>query len=230
MGITLQRAKGLCRGDEFEVVLASTLKRVEGLSAARLREKRVLARKLRDKYRGLADKQKRQMRGKESGRAADNKNTLAKAQLFQETLERYEAALAKAESGGTKSASKKKAPVKKKVAKKKATAKKAPVKKKSPAKKSGLTVKALKKKMSSKKPDANASGAALTAPKKNKSSAHSLLFDSPKQRATEKSLIAQSKSSRGARKDRLMQTAWNVKSVRAVAGRTKRNQAKRDAR
>jgi hypothetical protein len=97
MPITLQQAKPLCTASELELVRWSSLKQARTLTPARLRDKRDRARRLRDKFRDLAQQQAREMRGKGRPRrsrpATDNRGTRMKQQLFQETLDRFEAAL-----------------------------------------------------------------------------------------------------------------------------------------
>jgi len=96
--IPIRQAKSLCSASEYELVHWSTRKRVEDLTPARLVAKRDRARKLRDKFRDLANQQKREIRGKSDARrsrpATDNRNTRIKEQLFAETVQRFEAALA----------------------------------------------------------------------------------------------------------------------------------------
>lgn len=220
MAITLQRAKALCTAGEFDLVHWSTSKRVQSLSVDRLRQKIVLARRLRDKYRGLADRQKREIKGKGSPRGAtragDNRNTRTKQQLFQETLQRFETALFNLEgvksamqaamSGGSGASVKKKST--------KAAGKKAPAAKVSKVSKKKTVKRAIK---------------SPPAPRKKTGGKKSLL-DTPEQRAVEKGLIQSARKTRGATKARLLKSAWTVKSVRGVAGKTRRNQAKRDSR
>lgn len=95
--ISIRQAKALCSSSEYELVLWSTNTRVRELDASRLRAKRDRSRRLRDKFRDLANQQRREMRGKGTARrttpASDNRNTLNKAQLFQETIDRFEAAM-----------------------------------------------------------------------------------------------------------------------------------------
>lgn len=103
--ITLQQAKQLCTASELELVRWSTPKQARTLTPARLREKRDRARRLRDKFRDLAQQQAREMRGKGRPRrsrpATDNRGTISKQQLFQETLDRFETALRAKEQPAT---------------------------------------------------------------------------------------------------------------------------------
>ena len=84
--ITLAQAKKLCTAEEYALVESSH-------SAAAplpvLRERLARARRLRDKYRRLAAGQRREQRGKAAGPAESNDNTVRKARLFAETIERY---------------------------------------------------------------------------------------------------------------------------------------------
>lgn len=122
MAVSMQTARTLCTKAELDLVLASSSSAISKLSAAQLRAKRERTRKLRDKFRDLGDKQRREIRGKNTNRTAkpaqDNRATRTKQQLFSETLERFEQALASVEatapaagstaqgaSGGTRAAS-----------------------------------------------------------------------------------------------------------------------------
>lgn len=108
MAIPLSRTRQYCTTAETELVLWSTLKRVGELTPARLRQKIDRARKLRDKYRDLAAQQRRESRGKDSPRgkraSQSNEATVLKQQIFAEALERFEKALAKADTGAARPA------------------------------------------------------------------------------------------------------------------------------
>jgi hypothetical protein len=97
MPISRPTAQRLCTKPEFELVEASFPARAKQLTPARLRQKVVRARKLRDKYRDLAKRQRLEARGKRAPQrsrpAQGNENTDRKAQLFQETLDRFETQL-----------------------------------------------------------------------------------------------------------------------------------------
>lgn len=105
MAVSIQTARTLCTKAELDLVLASTKTKIGTLSATQLRTKRERARKLRDKFRDLSHRQRREIRGKDAGSTArpaqDNRATLKKEQLFSETLERFEQALAAAEASGS---------------------------------------------------------------------------------------------------------------------------------
>lgn len=97
MPISRLTAQRLCTKPEFELVEASFPARAKQLTPGRLRQKVVRARKLRDKYRDLAKRQRLEARGKRAPQrsrpAQGNENTDRKAQLFQETLDRFETQL-----------------------------------------------------------------------------------------------------------------------------------------
>jgi len=99
MPITVRQAAAYCSKSELELVRASTRGHIESLTPGRLSQKIDRARKLRDKFRSLADRQAREARGKQSPRARSasqsNQNTRLKEQVFAESLERFEAAFAK---------------------------------------------------------------------------------------------------------------------------------------
>lgn len=101
MAISMQRAKTLCNASELELVRASTRQEIGKLSAARLRQKETRARKLRDKWQDQTKNQKRSAQAKTGSRAASaNKNSAAKAELFDEVLGRFSTRLAKVEAAG----------------------------------------------------------------------------------------------------------------------------------
>jgi hypothetical protein len=97
MAITRITAQRLCTAPEFELFEASMPASARQLSPARLRQKVTRARRLRDKYRDLAKRQRLEARGKRAPQrsrpAQGQENTERKAQLFQETLERFETQL-----------------------------------------------------------------------------------------------------------------------------------------
>lgn len=145
--IKASEARALCTAAEYQLVQASLPKSVKRLSAAQLRSKVSRSRKLRDKYRDLARRQRIEARGKGQPRgsrpAQSNKNTVRKAELFDETLTRFEqqlqrveADVAKSSDGAKKQAKRppgKKTPLARPKAAKKAT-KKAAKKKAAPSK------------------------------------------------------------------------------------------------
>lgn len=106
MAVTRQQAKKLCTAGELKLVDASLRQHNKGMTPARLRQKIKLTRQLRDKYRSLAQRQRREVRGKQQPRGArpakDNQNTKLKMTLFAETMARFEAKLkAMSESNDT---------------------------------------------------------------------------------------------------------------------------------
>jgi hypothetical protein len=99
------QARKICTAAEYEVVRGATASGIVGMSAALLRGAVARARKLRDKYRTLARKQRDSARRQGAGRGgANNKNTKAKLALFEQALERYEAALGRAGAAMRKAA------------------------------------------------------------------------------------------------------------------------------
>jgi hypothetical protein len=116
MAISRSSAARLCTKPELELVDASAPARLRELTPGRLRQKVERARRLRDKYRDLAKRQRLEARGKRDAQrsrpARGNENTTRKAELFQEVLDRFEAQLARTggpKEGGAKRAGAKKA-------------------------------------------------------------------------------------------------------------------------
>lgn len=226
MTITLQQAKPLCTASELELVRWSTLKQARTLTPARLREKRDRARRLRDKFRDLAQQQAREMRGKGRPRrsrpATDNRGTLTKQQLFQETLDRFEAALrAKEQPVNTAKPAHKASSRAKKARTVKATASAGPIKSTgAPTRKVGkkTSKKILGKKIAKilkKKSGAKATGKSRTPASL---SAESTRFTSLSERATPRA------------KSRML-ARGGVKRVQAhLSSAGRRNQARRDSR
>jgi hypothetical protein len=103
MAVSLAQARRICSATELRVVAASQPAALEALTPGRLRQKIGVARRLRNKWRDQARRQRRARQGKAAARgavrAAQETRTRKKAQLFQETLARFEkrrAALEKA--------------------------------------------------------------------------------------------------------------------------------------
>ncbi|MCE9553985.1 MAG: hypothetical protein K8T91_11500 [Planctomycetes bacterium] len=91
--INLTTAKQLCTAAEFHVVLASNPPQVNQFSAADLKKHVVEARRLRDKWRDQANRQRRSVQQAKGGRVADDTTRSAeKAALFADVLARFEAA------------------------------------------------------------------------------------------------------------------------------------------
>lgn len=254
MAITMQRAKTLCTSSEFELVKASGAKEIGSLTPARLRQKVSRARKLRDKYRSLASRQTGEMRGKRaprSGRpAADNRNTEAKAELFQETLDRFEQALAASADAPAGTPAHKKvtrrrsattatdaAPAKKtsKKVRKKASKKTTQKARKKASKKAGRK-KATARKATGAAALRSSAGSAGKKASRKKGAKRALPGQNPlkaepaPQAAVETGRKKTAKRSRAARKDKHFAESGIAKNVRGVAGKTRRNQAKRDSR
>lgn len=106
-------AKKLCTNVEYRLVNESFPPLVSELSDKQLAQRIKRARVARDKYRSLAERQKREAKGQIAPRgaraAAGNKNTVIKQKIFDETLTRYErkaGPVAQAEEGNAKPARK----------------------------------------------------------------------------------------------------------------------------
>jgi hypothetical protein len=109
MAISSSNAKALCSASEFSLVVASGKDKVKTLSVPQLRQTIERARKLRDKWRDQATKQKRAAQSKKGARqTSGNARSAEKAALFDEVLTRFEAEMAKpkAERGNAKRARK----------------------------------------------------------------------------------------------------------------------------
>ena len=94
MPLTSVVARQLCTKAELQLFTESLVRNVKNLDLKSVKTRVARARKLRDKYSGLADQQEREMRGKQLPRRSrvvrGNENTRKKAQLFQEALARFE--------------------------------------------------------------------------------------------------------------------------------------------
>jgi len=100
MPILIHLARDLCTKREFELYFASRPREITQLTPARLRSKIARARRLRDKYRGLAKTQKRIARGKQAprpSRAGQVERMRKKATLFGEVMARFQERLKKVE-------------------------------------------------------------------------------------------------------------------------------------
>ena len=168
MAITRAQAQKICTNPEMQLVLASLPDGIGKLTAVQLRSKISRVRTLRDKnldlFRRQSTSTKAVTRSKRGNTGAANANTERKAQLFDETLKRFEARLAKLETAAAKTAAK---PAKKAVARKsptKAAVKKAPAKPAAPKK--SVAKKAAAKKVAVKKPAAKKPAAKKATPKK----------------------------------------------------------------
>ncbi len=99
MTISVAEAKKICTPAELELVQMSTTRNIGSLDAKQLKAKIRRARTLRDKWRDQAAEQTRQTKVDQPehlNRA--NARSEAKAQLFAETLARFESRLAKVDS------------------------------------------------------------------------------------------------------------------------------------
>jgi hypothetical protein len=213
MKVNLRSARALCTANEFDLVVASGGEGLRELSEARLKQKVVRARTLRDKYRDLLRRQRLAARrpGAKPARDDANARTSAKADLFEQTLARFVDRLAQVQAAGQKAAAKKSVA-------KKATAKK-------PAKKAAA--KKAAKKAAATKP-APTRPAAPKPRRSRKAPAPSTPL-APK---------VQPPAARGFVSDKAAQSARNVKlksmnarNVQAhVSSRGRRSQARRDSR
>ena len=224
--IKTARAKQLCTKVEFDLYAKSLPRELKGLTATRIKQKVKRARALRDKYRKLANQQAREARGKAKPRrvhaASGSLRTQQKRELFEQMLERFQAAARKAPAAATRKKTVrppgKKTVVKKKVAKKKVAKKK--VSKKTAAKKpaSKKTVRKTAAKKVSKK--AAKPGAKKVQAKRTRKKAS---VSESKVGRTGKRREAQAKASRFKRSGR-------IRSQTHISSRGRRNQAKADSR
>ena len=142
MSVTSTTAKQLCTKAELDLFTESLARNVKLFDDKALRSRVTRSRRLRDKYRQLADRQDREARGKQTPRrrrpSRGSVATRKKEQLLGETLTRFEKRLAKVETVNRKRAVKPTPTtrsVKKPVAvKKAATTRKPTVKKKAAVK------------------------------------------------------------------------------------------------
>jgi hypothetical protein len=141
MAIPSSTAKQLCTQAELSLFTESQTRNVKNLNAQALKTRIARCRKLRDKYKQLANRQDREARAKQEPRrrqaAQGSKATRKKEQLFAESLVRFQRQLAKAETADAKpvKTAKKKVVTEKKVATTSAPAKKVTTKKKVAVKK-----------------------------------------------------------------------------------------------
>lgn len=103
--IKLSQAKELCTAAELKLVEASRRDELASLSAKQLKGYIDRARKLRDKWRDVATKQRRDTQSAQNARVTSrNERSAKKAELFGEVLARFEARLPKAEAAEAKAA------------------------------------------------------------------------------------------------------------------------------
>jgi hypothetical protein len=97
MKLSQEAVRRLMTKDETEFIESLAAGRLTETSPARLRQKLGRARRLRDKYRDLAHRQRGEMRGKGEPRSArparTNENTLRKVQIFEWAIDRLTAQL-----------------------------------------------------------------------------------------------------------------------------------------
>lgn len=113
-------AKAICTAAEYDLIRDAAPPRITQHTPSQLRGLVARARRLRDKYRDLANRQRREARGKAAPRGANpsgrNENTIKKLKLFEQALTRFQAKLDKLAVGSKaekKAAGAKKAGVKK---------------------------------------------------------------------------------------------------------------------
>ena len=100
--INLSRAKQLCNASELKVVRASGKQSLPKLSEAQLKKAIGQARKLRDKWRDLATRQRRETQRQQNARTTDeNARSGEKEELFSQVLARFETQLAKIAGSAT---------------------------------------------------------------------------------------------------------------------------------
>lgn len=220
MAISLRQARPYLTSSEAELVHWSTSKRVEGLPPARLRQKLERARKLRDKYRGLAERQRREARRKQDPRrgqrpAEGNKATAMKQQVFSETAERFEKALEAAGAPLKQRPKKTERKSAKKVSKKAGTGAGTAPKKVTGKKVGGKKVS--KKKVASK-----------TTPKKKLAAKKVVAKAQARKKATRRTALSEATERK--RKQRAMLKSGQLRFQGHVSSRGRRNQAKRDSR
>ncbi len=94
MIINLRKAAQLCTESEFALVGSARADKLRGASLERLELQIARARRLRDRFRGLAERQKREALGRVPPRgkrpARGNARTVEKEELFREVLRRFE--------------------------------------------------------------------------------------------------------------------------------------------
>ena len=156
--IRTPEAKQLCTKTEFQLFQHSLSRNIKRLTQKELQSSVTRARTARDKYRSLANRQKREARGKQTSkgnRASQGaQNTIRKQQLFAETLDRYQQQLAdvkkKSATDATKKSTKKSASPKSKT---NTTSRKSSTAKKTTGQKTtGVKKKAVRKKKNAKTP------------------------------------------------------------------------------
>ncbi len=96
MAVSMSEARKLCTSAELDLVLMSGTKRIGDLDAKQLQAKIRRARTLRDKWRDQSSRQVRETKTEQPEKLETaNARSATKAQLFAETVERFEKRLAK---------------------------------------------------------------------------------------------------------------------------------------
>ena len=98
MTITRKEAREVATADELELVEESFSPAVRAYDSNDLKKRITRARRARDKYRDLAQRQGVASKRRGRGGSGDNARTEFKARLFRETLERLEKRLAVVEA------------------------------------------------------------------------------------------------------------------------------------
>lgn len=216
MAVHHATARKLATQAEWTLLQSSYGRALTALSPAQLKQKLTRARTLRDKYRALAKQQRGEARGKRKPKstraAAGNANTKVKAAMFAEALGRFQERTAEVKETTAKKATAKKS------TKNKSTAKKATAKK---------STKKSAKKTAAKKPARKKRLLAFAPPAETAEPVNPWAAFVPPQ---ELSLKAQSKESRGARKELKFSHQSAAAHQAHVGSRGRRNQAKRDTR
>lgn len=210
MTVNLRSARALCTANEFDLVVASGGEGLSALSAARLKQKIVRARLLRDKYRDLLRRQRLAARrpGAKPARDDANARTESKAALFEQTLTRFAERLAQVQAAPKKSSAKK--PAANRAVARKSAAKKPAARKGAP------------KASTAPRPAAPRSGRSPKAP----APVTPLV---PKVRQPAARGFVSDKAAQSARNVKLK--SMNARNVQAhVSSRGRRNQARRDSR
>ena len=178
MAIGQKTAKQICTKAEYQLYLLSAPRTASKLSRSDLKKATTQTRSARNKYRDLANQQRREARGKQKPRGTrpslGNQRTEQKRQLFDEILGRLDKVSAKDKTAKKKTSTARgklpgkkattaKGTGKKKTATRKSTAKKKTVKKKvatKPAAKKPVKKKTTRKKPATKKPATKKTSAA----------------------------------------------------------------------
>ena len=224
MAVTSSTAKQLCTKSEYELFSESLARNIQTLSERGLKSRVGRARKLRDKYRQLANRQDREASGKQSARrgqpAQGSAATRKKEEIFAEAVTRFEARLATVESAPSAATSGAKTAKKRAVAgggtKKKAAAKKKVVAKKKTAAKTSA---AKKKRAVKKSTVAAGTGTASKKPRKKKTAAGSQTAPS----------TARSRAVSDA-KDARFTAAGKMRKQKHNSAENRRQQARRDSK